>query len=242
MLDRIKMIKRKMDESLEQLCKVSWMFSKQPEKDFTRKRKLSFSKLVSFLLAMEGGTLTTELLKHFGCSSDIASAPAFVQQRSKLAPETFPALFDLFVRKTQPFRLYKGFHLFAADGSDIQIPNNPEHISSHYPGVNRQSPYNILHLDAIYDLLQHTYQDASAVGDRQTNECSALCRMVDRSQTKKRLLSLIEDMKGITSWHTFRKRAGSFCFVLRMLGNLAELPQVYLFLMQMNLMCPFIYL
>ena len=32
MLDRIKMIKRKMDESLEQLCKVSWMFSKQPEK------------------------------------------------------------------------------------------------------------------------------------------------------------------------------------------------------------------
>ena len=90
MLDRIKMIKRKMDESLEQLCKVSWMFSKQPEKDFTRKRKLSFSKLVSFLLAMEGGTLTTELLKHFGCSSDIASAPAFVQQRSKLAPETFP--------------------------------------------------------------------------------------------------------------------------------------------------------
>ena len=53
MLDRIKMIKRKMDESLEQLCKVSWMFSKQPEKDFTRKRKLSFSKLVSFLLAME---------------------------------------------------------------------------------------------------------------------------------------------------------------------------------------------
>ena len=140
MLDRIKMIKRKMDESLEQLCKVSWMFSKQPEKDFTRKRKLSFSKLVSFLLAMEGGTLTTELLKHFGCSSDIASAPAFVQQRSKLAPETFHALFDLFVRKTQPFRLYKGFRLFAADGSDIQIPNNPEHISSHYPGVNRQSP------------------------------------------------------------------------------------------------------
>lgn len=54
MLDRIKMVKRKMDESLEQLCEVSWMFSRQPEKDFTRNRKLSFPKLVSFLLAMEG--------------------------------------------------------------------------------------------------------------------------------------------------------------------------------------------
>ena len=119
MLDRIKMVKRKMDESLEQLCEVSWMFSRQPEKDFTRNRKLSFPKLVSFLLAMEGGTLTTELIERFGCSPDTASASAFVQQRSKLAPETFPSLFDLFVRKTQPLKLYKGFRLFAADGSDI---------------------------------------------------------------------------------------------------------------------------
>ena len=139
MLDRIKMVKRKMDESLEQLCEVSWMFSRQPEKDFTRNRKLSFPKLVSFLLAMEGGTLTTELLKRFGCSPDTASASAFVQQRSKLAPETFPSLFDLFVRKTQPLKLYKGFRLFAADGSDIQIPNNPGHISSFTPTRRRNT-------------------------------------------------------------------------------------------------------
>ena len=72
MLDRMKMVKRKLEESIEQLCEVSWMFSKQPEKDFTRNRKLSFLKLVSFLLAMEGGTLTTELLKRFGYSLDTA--------------------------------------------------------------------------------------------------------------------------------------------------------------------------
>ena len=105
MLDRIELVKRKMDEVLDQLCKVSWMFSAQPGKDFSRNRKLSFPKIVSFLLAMEGGTLTTELLKHFGCSPDTASASAFVQQRSKLAPETFPALFDLFVRKTQSLKM-----------------------------------------------------------------------------------------------------------------------------------------
>ena len=48
MLDRIKMVKRKMDESLEQLCEVFWMFSKNAGKDFTRSRKIPFSKLVSF--------------------------------------------------------------------------------------------------------------------------------------------------------------------------------------------------
>lgn len=194
MLDRIKMVKRKMDESLEQLCEVSWMFSRQPEKDFTRNRKLSFPKLVSFLLAMEGGTLTTELIERFGCSPDTASA--FVQQRSKLAPETFPSLFDLFVRKTQPLKLYKGFRLFAADGSDIQIPNNPGHISSHYPGTNGQASYNILHLDAIYDLLQCTYQDASLVGDRDANEQASLCCMVDRSPVENALIMMDRGYEG----------------------------------------------
>ena len=188
MLDRIKMVKQKMDESLEQLCELSWMFSKQPEKDFTRNRKLPFPKLVSFLLAMEGGTLTTELLERFGCSIDTASASAFVQQRSKLASETFPSLFDLFVRKTQPIKLYKGFRLLATDGSDIQIPNNPEHTASHYHGANGQASYNILHLDAIYDLLQCTYQDASLAGDRDANERSVLCQMVDRSSIPNALM------------------------------------------------------
>ena len=196
MLDRIKMVKRKMDETLEQLCEVSWMFSKNPGKDFTRNRKIPFSKLVSFLLAMEGGTLTTELLKRFDCSLDAASASAFVQQRSKLAPEAFPALFDLFVRKTQPTKLYKGFRLFAADGSDIQIPNNPGHISSHYPGANGRAPYNILHLDAIYDLLQCTYQDASLVGDRDANEQASLCCMVDRSPVENALIMMDRGYEG----------------------------------------------
>ena len=188
MLDRVALVKRKLDEAMAQLCQVSWMFSKRPGKDFSRRKKLPFSKVISFLLAMEGETLTNELLNYFGCSPETASASAFVQQRSKLAPETLPALFDLFVQKTKPMKLYKGFRLLAADGSDIQIPHNPEHTASLYPGTNGKSPYNILHLDAVYDLLQHTYQDASVVGDREANERSALCCMVDRSAIEKAIL------------------------------------------------------
>ncbi len=188
MLDRIKMTKQKLDESIAQLCETSWMFSKRPGKDFSRTKKLPFPKLISFLLSMEGGTLTTELMKQFGYSAETASAAAIVQQRRKLAPETFPALFDLFVQKTQPVKRYKGFRLFAADGSDILIPKNPSHESSYYPGTNGRSAYNLLHLDALYDLQQHTYQDANLVGDREANECGALCRMVDRSNIKNVLI------------------------------------------------------
>ncbi len=188
MIDRIVMVKEKMNESLAELCTLSWMFSKQPEKDFSRERKLFFPQVVSFLLTMEGGTLTNDLLNHFGCSANTASASAFVQQRSKIVPEAFSTLFSFFVQKTQPFQFYKGFRLLAADGSDIQIPTNPANTDSYYPGTNGQTPYNLLHLDALYDICQRTYQDAQLHGCKEMNETSALCSMVDRSAIGKALV------------------------------------------------------
>lgn len=132
MIDRITTVKKKLDDAINQLCEVSWMFSKHPEKDFTRTRKLPFRKVVSFLLSMEGGSLTNEMMKHFGCSAEIASSSAFVQQRGKLSETAFPDLFALFVSKTDSPKLYKGLRLIAADGSDIQIPTNRCHAESFF--------------------------------------------------------------------------------------------------------------
>ena len=66
MLDRLATVKNKLNEAISQLCDVSWMFAKHPGRDFTRERKLPFRKVISLLLSMEGGTLTTELLKYYG--------------------------------------------------------------------------------------------------------------------------------------------------------------------------------
>lgn len=108
MVDQLSRIKYKLTEAIMQLSEVSWMFVKKPERDFTRKRKLDFNQVVSFLLAMEGGSLTTELLKYFGCSADVATSSAFVQQRGKIHPSAFSSLFDLFVQKTDKEQYYKG--------------------------------------------------------------------------------------------------------------------------------------
>lgn len=188
MKNNIRIIKKKLDDSISQICEVSWMFSSNPEKDFSRNRKLPLKKIISILLSMQGGTLTTELLKYFNCSLDTASSSAFIQQRSKLNSYAFPTLFDCFVKKTDTNKLYKGFHLLAADGSDFKIHSNPEHTSSHYPSRNGRPPYNILHLDAVYDLLEHTYKDAIIVGDREANEQRNLCHMVDRSNIQKAIV------------------------------------------------------
>ena len=74
---------------------------------------------------MEGGSLTNELMKRFGCRADIASTSAFVQQRGKILPEAFETIFRMFVEESDPSRLYNGYRLFAADGSDIPMPTNP---------------------------------------------------------------------------------------------------------------------
>jgi len=184
MKNSILSVKEKLDSCISQLNEASWMLSKRPGVYFTRDRKLPFQTVLSCLLSMEGGTLTTELLKFFGCSADIASSSAFVQQRRKLSEETLPMLFSLFVKKTDSPKKYKGLRLLAADGSDIQIPVNPHHLDSYFPGTNGQASYSLLHLDAMYDLLQHTYMDAVLLGQRKANERDSLCCMVDRSTLK----------------------------------------------------------
>ena len=125
--------------------------------------------------------LTTTLLRHFGCTSDVASSSAFIQQRGKINSDAFPSLFDLFVKKTDRNQLYKGFRLIAADGSDIHIPTNPDDLDSYFPDSDKRSAYSMLHLDAMYDLLQHTYTDALILGKRKANERSSLYKMIERS-------------------------------------------------------------
>ena len=187
-MNTIEKIKKKLDESIELLCDRSKLFLKHPDRDFTRTRKLSFRSMISFLLSMEGGTLTNELLDHFGFSKNTASASAFVQQRGKILPDAFHSLFDLFVEKTDSKKLYKGLRLLAADGSDIHIPTNPHDPDSYYSGANGQKPYNLFHLNAMYDLLQKTYVDAVFVGKNKSNEQKILCNMVDRSRLEKTLI------------------------------------------------------
>ena len=188
MSSQIQVVKEKLSQAISQLCETSWMFTKDPARNFTRERKLPLREVISVLLCMEGGNLTGELLRYFGCSQHTVSSSAFIQQRQKINEFAFPSLFDIFIRMTDKDRLYKGYRLLAADGSDIQIPTNPKHEDSYFSGANGQAPYSLLHLDAVYDLLQHTYVDVAVCGRRDWNEKGVFCNMVDRSNIAKALV------------------------------------------------------
>lgn len=182
-----KTVKKILLSEIDAISKNSNEYCINPKHDFSRKRKLSFKTVVKSIIGMESKCLTNELIDLFDGYQTHPSASAFVQQRQKIKPTAFKAIFNRFTNKileSSPNEL----SIFAVDGSDIQIATNPDDLISYHPGTNGQKPYNLLHLNALYDLNNHLYVDAMIQGKRELNEHAALQEMVDRSSIPKALV------------------------------------------------------
>ena len=96
-------------------------FVKNPNKDFIRKRKLDFQKMMQLIISMESGSLNHELLKFFDYDSSVPTGSAFYQQRSKLSISAFRHLLKEFNLKF-PLNKFRGkYYLIACDGSEFNI-------------------------------------------------------------------------------------------------------------------------
>ena len=184
----IEKIKTTLYDLIHEMSEHYWLYVSDPKRNFSRERKLPFEKVLAMLVSMEGGSLRNELIDHFHCSADMASAPAFVQRKAQLLPEALEYLFHRFTEETAKERLYKGYRLLAVDGSDLQIFADPNDPDTYYPGANGQKHYSLLHINAVYDLLSRTYLDVLIQKGRKMNENAALVRMTDRSSVPKAIL------------------------------------------------------
>ena len=179
-------IKKLLMTEIETVANASDRYCSNPGRDFSRKRKLSFKKVVESIIGMGSKGLTNELIDIFNNDPDMPSASAFVQQRSKIKPEAFRDIMAGFTEKItmQSTQL----RLLAIDGSDIQIATNPNDEDTYFTGVNGQKPYSLIHLNALYDLEQHIYIDSRIQGRMSWNEHIALQEMVDKSDIQKALV------------------------------------------------------
>ena len=178
-----KKIKRILKKSINEISLHPKQFANNPEKDFTRKRKLPLKQVLKCILSMTGKSLRGELMDYFDLSSSMPTVSAFVQQRNKIDYRAFEALFHNFTNFIDEQNLYKGYRLLAVDGSDLHTPTNKDEKESFYEGTNGQKPYNLLHLNTLYDLQRRIYTDAIVQGSRQWNEHRAFVTMVDRDNT-----------------------------------------------------------
>ena len=176
-----KVIKEQLMSIIRQMASNPELFVKNPKKDFTRKRKLNFEKMLLLLLGMGSGSLQTELLKYERYTANTATASAFIQQRDKIKPFALEHILYQFTSASIKAKGYKGYRLLAIDGSDLHTPTNPTETDNFFQRHSDAKGYNLMHLNALYDLCNQVYVDALLQNRRHINEHAALIAMVNRS-------------------------------------------------------------
>lgn len=166
-------------------------------------------------------------------SSESASTSAFVQQRVKIKPEAFETVFRSFSNNIS-CDFTEDMRILAIDGSAMQIATNLNDADSFFPGTNGQKPYNLLHLNALYDLKHHIYIDAVIQKAKLRNEHEPFIDMVDRSDSKTPSSLRTEGMNLITIWRMYRKKAGNFSSGLK--TEIPELKAVLIYRSSRNTM------
>lgn len=150
-------------------------FVYNPGRDFTRNSRLCLHNMVNILLSMSGKAIKSELGNYFNSKSSTPTPSAFNQQRKKIMPSFFETMYELYTDKlldTNDGIVYyhDKWRIFTDDGMDITYPANSTELECYFPSENGGKAYNVLHVDAIQDILSGLYVAASMCGKREVDE------------------------------------------------------------------------
>lgn len=121
-------IKQTLDGILHEVVSTPDSYVYDPQKNFSRTRKLPFYTVIKMLIGMGGNCLGKELLDWFGYSEETASVSAFVQQRNKIKPDDLKCIFQTMISQCDKHTLYNGYHLLAVDGSNLRLPSDKREL------------------------------------------------------------------------------------------------------------------
>ena len=171
-----KHIKKLLMSEIKRVAANPHDYCTNPDTDFTRTRKLPIEKILQGIIGMESGSLTNELLDLYDASIQTPTASAFIQQRKKIKPEAFESIFVNFSKGILG-SIDDDMQVLAIDGSKIQIATDASDTDSYFPGTNGQKPYNLLHLNCLFNLKHSIYSDAIIQKAKYANEHKALTEM-----------------------------------------------------------------
>ena len=113
--------------------------------DFTRKRKLSFEKLILLIVRLCKKTLSVEIENFFEEANAGApcSVAAFSLQRRKLNPSFFYSWnmvlwMNFYTEYGRQVKRWKGYRVLGCDGSNISLVNRPE-LQEYFGGQSNQT-------------------------------------------------------------------------------------------------------
>ncbi|MCC4399365.1 IS4 family transposase [Limosilactobacillus reuteri] len=193
--------------------------------DFTRNRKLPAKVLIKTILNMRGNSLNAELFDALPDVNDHVSAPAFEQQKAKLAPECFEYILHQLNQKIVNQRLLNHhYHVMAIDGSDFDLPWNPS--SAFVCDFSKNKPYCQMHVNALYDLLDKSYQDCVIQPKAKMDERDGALEMINRLPNN----SIVIMDRGYPSFNlieNLNRRVGTYYVIReRLSGSIKEVANL----------------
>lgn len=196
-------LKNKLLNIISEMATTPCLFVHNPKRDFSRNRKLNFETFLLFSLSMGAKSIQKELLDYFSFDTNMISSSGFCQQKAKILPEAFEYLFRQFTDSLDSPKLYHGYRLLACDGTIINVPRNPKDPDMFFHSSKDESDkgYSQIHLNALYDLINRIYIDASIEKERPNNELRQLEKMVDRSTISEK--TIVVSDRGYESYNTF---------------------------------------
>lgn len=194
-------VKQTLDNIINDMANVAWLYSTRPGHAFTRTGKLGFAKTMELVIAMEGGTLSDEIMEYFNYDLNSPTPSAFVQQRSMLKLEAFQYLFKEFTNHYHSPKYKNGYSILAADGTKVVYATNPANVDDYVkPDKEGERGYNHLHLNAFYDIVTGCYVDAIIQHGIRQDEREALHTMIDNYDAPDPLHTIITVDRGYESF------------------------------------------
>lgn len=189
MSNYINQVSNSLKNHISELANNPCLFLRNPNVDFSRKRKIDFKTFIGIMMNSGGATMSKELLDFFDFNKNTPSVSAFTQQRSKVLPEAFEYLFKSFTDDNLPTtNNYHGYRLIACDGSNLTIATNQKDPETFWERNQHGSIVNKLHLNAFYDVLNRIYTDVLVQTAADCNEFRACATMIDRSKLENVIL------------------------------------------------------
>ena len=154
-------------------------FVQKPGSHMTRHRYCDFKDTVLATLSLSMNRSNTELLNYFGIKRHIPSKSAFTQQRQKLNDSFFPTLLKTFNNAIPLTKTYKGFHLVAVDGTDINLPTDKKDTVYSIKQARSDNYFYQMHVNALFDICENRYISVITQPKPQMNEKKAFIDLVE---------------------------------------------------------------
>jgi len=196
---KLKTIRTKFLKQVSTICECKEKYVENPDTNFTRNRKISVFDTVLFNLSLQKSSLQEETYNFYGINKNTPTPSAMLQQNNKINEQLYIDLFKISNKTYKDKNYYQGYKLLAVDGSDIRIPTNKNDENTYFIAEKNSNGYNLLHLNALYDVLNKKFESILIESKRAMNENEAMIEMLNSFKSSSK--SIIIGDRGYESYN-----------------------------------------